>query len=133
MNVLAMIRKEFKIDENRTYLMGHSMGGAGSIYLGVKYASIWAAVGAEAPATAPAGLTPETYSLEPAKKIPMIIVQGDMDTLVPVAGTRLWIEKMKELKMKYQYVEVPGGDHGSVLTSGAPDIFAFFAMHTKGH
>jgi predicted peptidase len=131
MNVLDMIRKEFNIDENRTYLMGHSMGGAGSIYLGVKYASIWAAVGAEAPATAPAGLTPDNYSLEPAKNIPMIIVQGDMDTLVPVAGTRLWIEKMKDMKMTYQYVEVPGGDHGSVLTSGAPDIFAFFAKHTK--
>ena len=131
MNVLDMIRKEFNVDENRTYLMGHSMGGAGSIYLGVKYASTWAAVGAEAPATSPAGLTPETYSLEPAKKIPMIVVQGDMDTLVPVAGTRLWIEKMKDLKMTYQYVEVPGGDHGSVLTTGAPDIFAFFATHTK--
>jgi len=131
MNVLAMIRKEFNVDPNRTYLMGHSMGGAGSIYLGVKYASIWAAVGAEAPATAPAGLTPDNYSLEPAKNIPMIIVQGDMDTLVPVAGTRLWIDKMKDMKLTYQYVEVPGGDHGSVLTSGAPDIFAFFAKHTK--
>jgi predicted peptidase len=131
MNVLNMIRREFNIDENRTYLMGHSMGGAGSIYLGVKYASIWAAVGAEAPATAPAGLTPDNYSLEPAKNIPIIIVQGDMDTLVPVAGTRLWIDKMKDLKMTYQYIEVPGGDHGSVLTTGAPDIFAFFAKHTK--
>lgn len=131
MNVLDMIRKEFNVDENRTYLMGHSMGGAGSIYLGVKYASLWAAVGAEAPATAPAGLTPDTYSLEPARNIPMIIVQGDMDTLVPVAGTRLWIEKMKSLNMTHQYVEVPGGDHGSVLTTGAPDIFAFFAKHTR--
>jgi len=131
MNVLDMIRKEFNVDENRTYLMGHSMGGAGAIYLGVKHASIWAAVGAEAPATAPAGLTPDTYSLEPAKMVPMIIVQGDMDTLVPVAGARLWIEKMKELKMTYQYVEVAGGDHGSVLTTGAPDVFAFFAKQTK--
>lgn len=131
MNVLDMIRKKFNVDENRIYLMGHSMGGAGAIYLGVKYASIWAAVGAEAPATAPAGLTPDTYSLEPARKTPMIIVQGDMDTLVPVAGTRLWIEKIRDLKMSYQYVEVPGGTHGSVLTTGAPDIFAFFARHTK--
>ena len=39
--------------------------------------------------------------------------------------------KMKELKMTYQYVEVPGGTHGSVLTTGAPDIFAFFAKHSK--
>ena len=131
MNVLDMIRKKFNVDENRIYLMGHSMGGAGAMYLGVKYASIWAAVGAEAPATAPAGLTPDTYSLEPARKTPMIIVQGDMDTLVPVAGTRLWIEKLRDLKMSYQYVEVPGGTHGSVLTTGAPDIFAFFATHSK--
>jgi poly(3-hydroxybutyrate) depolymerase len=131
MNVLEMIRKEFNVDENRTYLMGHSMGGAGAIYIGVKYASIWAAVGAEAPATSPAGLNPNNYSLVPAKNVPMIIVQGDMDTLVPVTGTRLWIDKMKELNMTYQYVEVPGGDHGSVLTTGAPDIFAFFAKHSK--
>ena len=131
MNVLDMIRKEFNVDENRIYLMGHSMGGAGSIYLDVKHASIWAAIGAEAPATSPAGLRPDTFSLEPAKHIPMIIVQGDMDTLVPVAGARLWIEKMKELNMTHEYVEVAGGDHGSVLTTGAPDIFAFFAKHQK--
>ena len=131
MTVFEMIKKEFNVDENRTYLMGHSMGGAGTIYLGVKYASIWAAIGAEAPATAPAGINPTNYSLAPAKNVPMIIVQGDMDELVPVTGTRLWIDQMKELKMDYQYVEVPGGTHGSVLTSGAPDIFAFFAKHSK--
>ncbi|HTM02464.1 MAG TPA: prolyl oligopeptidase family serine peptidase [Vicinamibacterales bacterium] len=131
MNVFEMIRKEFKIDEDRTYLMGHSMGGAGTIYLAVKYPKLWAAIGAEAPATAPAGLQPATFSLEPARKIPMIIVQGDMDTLVPVAGTRLWIEQMKTLNITHQYVEVPGGDHGSVLTTGAPDIFAFFAKHKR--
>ena len=28
--------------------------------------------------------------------------------------------------MTHQYIEVPGGDHGSVLTTGAADIFAFF-------
>src|SRR5579862_7026552 len=29
MNVLDVIRKEFNVDDRRTYLMGHSMGGAG--------------------------------------------------------------------------------------------------------
>jgi predicted peptidase len=132
MNVLDMVRKEFNVDENRIYLMGHSMGGAGAIYLGGKHASIWAAIGAEAPATARAGLRLDTFSLEPAKHIPMMIVQGDMDTLVPVAGARQWVEKMKELDMVHEYVEVAGGDRGSVLTTGAPDIFGFFAKHRKG-
>ena len=131
MTVFEMIKKEFNIDENRIYLMGHSMGGAGTIYLGVKYASIWAAIGAEAPATAPAGINPTNYSLAPAKNVPMIIVQGDWDELVPVVGTRLWIDQAKELKMDYKYVEVACGTHGSVLTTGAPDIYAFFNSHIK--
>ena len=131
MAVFEMIKKEFNIDENRTYLMGHSMGGAGTIYLGVKYASNWAAIGAEAPATAPAGINPTNYSLAPAKNVPMIIVQGDWDELVPVTGTRLWIDQMKELKMDYQYKEYPGADHGSVIELAMPDIFAFFKQHTK--
>ena len=131
MNVLDIIRKEFNVDENRTYIMGHSMGGAGAMYLGVKYASIWAGIGAMAPATAPAGINPNNYPLEPAKNVPFIIVQGDMDTLVPAAGARLWIDKMKELNITHQYVEVAGGDHGSVLTTGMADIFGFFAKHSK--
>lgn len=131
MNILDMIRKEFNVDERRTYLMGHSMGGAGAIYIGVKYASNWAAIAAMAPATAPAGLNPDNFSLEPAKNVPVIIVQGDADTLVPVAGTRRWIDKMKELKMTHQYIETAGGTHGSVITTGMPDIFAFFAKHSK--
>ena len=123
MTVFEMIKKEFNIDENRIYLMGHSMGGAGTIYLGVKYASNWAAIGAY--------FTPTNYPLTPAKNVPMIIVQGDWDELVPVVGTRLWIDQAKELGMDYKYVEVACGTHGCVLATGAPEIYAFFNSHTK--
>jgi predicted peptidase len=132
MTVLDMIQKEFNVDENRTYIMGHSMGGAGAIYLGVKHSSIWAGIGAIAPAHAPAGIVASNYDLAPAKNIPMIIVQGDMDPLVPIAGVRQWIDKMKELNITHQYIEIAGGDHGSVLTTGVPDVFAFFGKHSKG-
>ena len=47
MNVLELVRKEFNVDDRRTYLMGHSMGGAGTLYLGTKYASNWAAIGSD--------------------------------------------------------------------------------------
>jgi poly(3-hydroxybutyrate) depolymerase len=50
LNVLALARKEFNVDERRTYLMGHSMGGAGTLYLGSKDAPQWAAIAAIAPA-----------------------------------------------------------------------------------
>ena len=131
MNVYEMIKKEFNIDENRTYLMGHSMGGAGTIYLAVKYPSIWAAIAAEAPATQPAGINPVNYSLAPAKHIPMIVIQGDMDNVVPPSSTRPWIEHMKQLGITHEYHEEVGGDHGTVMTTGAPLIFAFFAKHSR--
>ena len=130
MTVLDMIRKEFNVDDKRIYIMGHSMGGAGAIYLGVKHASIWAGIGAIAPAHAPAGIFPQNYSLAPAKDIPMIIVQGDQDPLVPVAGVRQWIDQMKELHITNQYIERAGGDHGTVLTD-VPEVIAFFNQHSK--
>ena len=116
-----------EIDNNRTYLMGHSMGGAGTLYLGVKYASNWAAIGA----MAPAAFTLQPSSLEKIKDMPVIIVQGDADTLVPVTNTRQWADKMKELKMTYEYKELPGIDHGGVITDGMPEVFKFFAEHSK--
>ena len=51
--------------------------------------------------------------------------------LVPVAGTRQWVETMKDMKMIYNYKEVPGATHGSVIEASIPDIFAFFQAHTE--
>ena len=128
MNVVALIRKEFNVDDRRIYLMGHSMGGAGTYYLAVKYPDIWAAIGVLAPAAF--GLQPSSLSAVP--KLPVIVIHGDMDEAVPVSLSRTWVEEMKTLKMTHQYIEVPGGTHGSVITSGQPDVFAFFAKYTKG-
>jgi predicted peptidase len=128
MNVLELMRSEFNVDPARTYLMGHSMGGAGTFHLGVKYASNWAAIAA----LAPAGFSMTTEFLAPIKdSIPVLVVQGDADTAVPVDNTRRSIEAMKALKMKYEYVEIPGADHGSVIGIGMPKVFAFFKSHTK--
>jgi predicted peptidase len=134
MTVLEMMRKEFNVDKNRTYLMGHSMGGAGTLFLGQKYASNWAALAAIAPAAFM--MQPHRQDiLAPIKKahVPLMIVQGDNDPVVPAANTRTWAETMKEMGMTQEYVEIPGGDHGTVIKDGMPDIFRFFAAHPRGH
>ncbi|HLG54553.1 MAG TPA: prolyl oligopeptidase family serine peptidase [Vicinamibacterales bacterium] len=127
LNVLEAVRKEFDIDERRTYLFGHSMGGAGTYHLAVKYPEKWAAIGVQAPAAF--SLDPNSLSKIPT--MPVIVIHGDMDTAVPVTLSRTWVEVMKTLKMPYQYIEVAGGDHGSVISGSMPDIFAFFATHSK--
>lgn len=121
MNVLDIVRKEYTIDPDRIYLMGHSMGGGGTIHLAIKYPDLWAALAPIAPA-----LLRRPAELEKIKHIPVILVQGDKDNLCPVEVARRWAEKMKELGMTHLYVEVPEGDHISVAAQNLPKIFDFF-------
>lgn len=125
-NVLKLTRRNFKIDSDRIYLFGHSMGGGGSMHLAMKYPSIWAAIAVVAPA-----IYGDRSRLESAKEIPSFVVQGDRDRLVSVSKTRLWVEKMKELKMKHKYIEVKNGGHAAVAWQHFDAIFKFFADNPK--
>jgi predicted peptidase len=129
LNILATARKEFNVDERRTYLMGHSMGGAGTLYLSSKYPSNWAAIAAIAPAAR--RMEANMTALLTKITMPVIVIQGDADTAVPAANTRKWIAAMQDMKMNHRYSEIAGGDHGNVITIGMPDIFTFFNTHTK--
>lgn len=124
--MLEIVKKDFNIDPRRTYLMGHSMGGGGTLYLGTKHPEHWAALAPFAPAI---WSSPDVLSQ--AKTIPVIVVQGDRDALVNVAGTRRWVEKLKELNMKHEYIEVAGGDHMSVVAPNLTKMFDFFNSNTK--
>jgi predicted esterase len=130
MNVIAMVRKEFKVDDKRIYVMGHSMGGAGALYLGGKYPKMFAAVGAEAPA---AFWQTRKETLQPMKdaKVPVMIVHGEVDEVVSITNSEAWVDVMKELKLDYEFVKQPGISHGPVIESGQKPIFEFFAKHKK--
>jgi predicted peptidase len=132
LTVLDMVRKEFNVDERRVYLMGHSMGGAGTYYLGSKHASVWAALAPIAPAAM--GMTNDRVKVLQAIKdagIPMLVSMGDADEAVPVANVRTWVDTMKELQMNYEYKEHPGVTHGPIMAASMADIYAFFAKHSK--
>lgn len=133
MNVLAMIQKEFNVDENRVYLMGHSMGGAGTLFLGQKYKEKWAAIAVIAPA-AFMMLQNRVEILTPIKEagIPVMLVQGNKDDVVPASYAHQWIDTMRELKIEHYYLEFPFGDHGTIINDGMTDIFSFFKTHSRG-
>ena len=125
MNVLGICRKDFNVDTERIYLMGHSMGGGGTLHLGIKHPDLWAGLAPMAPA-----IFHKPDELEKIKHVPVIMIQGDKDKLVRVELVRPWAEKMKELKMTHEYVEDAGGDHISIIKD-VPKIFEFFNQHKK--
>jgi poly(3-hydroxybutyrate) depolymerase len=126
LNVLKQVRADFNVDAKRIYLIGQSMGGGGTLYLGSKYADIWAALAAMAPAIY---ISPDTIA--GASHLPVMVVQGDADTSVDPNVTRKWVAKMKELGMNYQYIEVPGGTHASAGRLNIDKVFAFLDKQRK--
>jgi predicted esterase len=125
MNVLEMALKEFNVDKNRIYLMGHSMGGGGALHLGEKYSHIWAAV---------AGVAPGTFGFEwsadqKLKNVPLLIIVGEDDTLVK--GAEQVAGQLKGLGFRVEYRSLPGLDHGEIIGGSMPDVFRFFGQHIK--
>jgi predicted peptidase len=124
MQVLQRVRKQYKIDDSRIYLMGHSMGAIGSWKIAPKFPDIWAALGPIAGSGAPA-------TLEKIRHIPQIVVHGDADPTVPVTGSRNMVAKLKELGVEHKYIEVPGGLHSDVVAPNLAAIVEFFNTHKK--
>ena len=69
MAALKLIREKYNIDNDRIFLMGHSMGGLGTYYLGGKYNTIWAGL---APISGLGGIADATAA-ERYKAIPMLL------------------------------------------------------------
>jgi dienelactone hydrolase len=126
MNVLAMVRKEFNIDDRRIYMMGHSQGGGGAAHLAEKYSDIWAGVALLAPALFDAKLTRDSKIL----KVPLMLAVGEKDSLI--GGVRSFSEQLKALNVAHEYKEFPVLDHGTIIMGSMPDVFAFFPRHVKG-
>ncbi len=122
MNVLYMALKEFKVDENRIYLMGHSMGGMGAMHIGEKYAPMWAAVACLAGFGSP----------DPKGKMkdtPLYLTAGSNDSM-GMRGSSV-AERLKAEGMDCEWKEVPGLDHGGIIAGAMPDVFKFFNEHSK--
>lgn len=110
MNVIRIVRRDFNVDARRIFAFGHSMGGGGAYHLAMEHPRLFAALAPVAPAIYG---SPDSLAL--IRDVPVIVVQGDADRLVDVAVTRRWVQKMAELGMRHEYVEIAGGDHSMLI------------------
>ena len=125
MQVLAQVRKLYKIDENRIYIMGHSLGAIGTWKIAPKFPEIWAAAGAFSGQGT-------TATAEKMKGIPQFVVHGDADPTVGVGGSRSMVAALKAAGGEVTYIEVLGGSHSNVVEPNFVGMFDFFDAHKKG-
>ena len=129
MTLLKAIREQYVIDSDRIYLMGHSMGGAGTYYLGAKYNDIWAGL---APISGARGIA--DGSAERYKTVPMLIMHGAKDSIVPPATSRAATAALQAVGAPHLYLEFPDKDHEFWIRRGAAQmekVFLFFSLVSK--
>lgn len=102
--IKAMI-KDLNIDAAKIYIVGHSMGGAGTCNVMAEEPRMFAA------AIPVAGVS--IAAIEDISRKPMWMFHAEDDKLVPVAGARDFAEQMKRNK-NFKYTESATGGHGVV-------------------
>ncbi len=127
---LKLIREKFTIDNDRIFLMGHSLGGAGTYYLGGKYNDIWAGL---APISGAGGIA-DAAAAEKYKALPMLIMHGDKDSIVAAVTSRRSVLALQSVGAPHVYLEFPGMDHEFWIRRGADHmekVFQFFSLLSK--
>lgn len=126
-DVIKEMKREFSIDDDRVYLMGHSMGGYGSWSIAVNNPDLFAAIGPIA-----GGGTPLSRPrLKAITHVPWIVVHGDKDPTVPVDESRKMVKAGQELGIEIKYIEVASGNHGDVVAPSFKAIFDWFDAHKR--
>ncbi len=133
LRAMAEARQVLEIDAERTYLMGHSMGGAGTWALGRQHPGVFAAIGPIFGGwdyhvyTDPeeyARLTPRdrfarearsTFAgAEALRTTPVFVNHGDADALVEIEHSRFAVRMLQRWGYDVRYWEHPGKGHGGL-------------------
>jgi predicted peptidase len=104
--MLDEIQKQYKIDSNRVYLTGLSLGGYGTWSLAAAYPDRWAAI-------VPICGGGDPSMAEKIKDIPCWCFHGDKDGAVPVQRSRDMIEALKKAGGNPRFTEFPFVGHNS--------------------
>lgn len=125
LDVLAEMMRAYRIDPDRVYLTGHSMGAYGTLTVAMNHPEMFAAIAAVSGGVmSPAGLSKIAH-------VPQLLVHGDADRTVPIERSRQIVETGKKLGAEIKFIEVPGGDHGSVVAPHFKDVFDWFDAHKR--
>lgn len=129
LTVHYMVRDAFNIDEDRIYLMGHSMGGFGTFFLGAKHNTLWAGI----VPIAGGGIGPNAPA-EAFRSVPVLVMHGAEDNVVRKESSRNSVRELQRVGAQHVYLEFPGLDHEFFIRRGRENmekVFHFFNLVSR--
>ncbi len=103
--VMEEVRRRYKVDDQRIYLTGHSMGGTGAAYLALHHPDQFAAA---APLAAAYGFP---WLARNAGRVPFLWVGGSLDNGFYHQGVGVGVERMRKFGVPVVVEMLPGEGH----------------------
>jgi predicted peptidase len=122
-NLLDEIEKKYRVDTEKVYLTGLSMGGFGTWSLACRYPQRFAAI-------APICGGGERYAGYRLKNIPVWAFHGAKDNIVPVEKSKEMVEAVRKAGGEAKLTVYPDADHDSwTQTYNNPELYEWFLSH----
>lgn len=116
LDVINEAKSLCRIDEERIYLLGHSMGGWGVWHLAAARPDLFAAI-------VPMATWPPAELLANVRNLAPLIIHGLKDETVHPAGSERAVNHLKILGIEHRYIEVPEAGHESrMINDMFPEI-----------
>ena len=123
--LLDHIQTAYRIDSDRIYVTGHSMGGRGALYVAYRFPQRFAAILALSP------LSPITAWGEKLAKVPLWILHGDADSIAQVADTKELARSIEAAGGHPRIEILPARDHSLLDIYERPDIYKWLIQQKR--
>lgn len=125
LKVLADAQQRYRIDPDRIYLTGISMGGIGSFYMASQHPQLFAAV-------APIAGEGNTAWVAEYHGLPFWVFHGVKDEVISIDGAQAMVDRMKADSIDVQFTSYPEAHHDSwTSTYRNPELFRWFLTHRR--
>ena len=123
--VIDLVSKEYGIDTSRIVLHGQNPSASAAWYLAAKYPERFAAL-----VISSGPIVHGSYPFDRIRKIPVLMIHGDEDTVNPIDASRKMAAAAKAAGVDVTFASVPGGTHLEAYLTYASQIFDFLDSHT---
>jgi predicted peptidase len=117
--------RNYRVDNKRVYVTGHSMGGRGALYLAYKCPERFAAVVAMSP------LSPITAWAKQLHNLPLWTIHGAKDTAAPIADSEELVHAIEAAGGHPRFTRLADRDHFILDLYDKNEVFDWMLEHSR--
>jgi predicted peptidase len=123
--LLDDVAAKYRIDKQRIYVTGSSMGGIGTWYLAAAYPDRFAAI-------APICGGGDPKDAPKISHLPTWVFHGESDKTVSISESEKMVNALEECGCRIKFTTYPNTGHDSwTVTYQNPELYEWFLKHTR--